>query len=92
MLDNLVGHSNLQGNNHTNAKEKMEEMSPRKILLLIIVVAVLAALLWIYLARRPTERMGAARPIGTPVEIEAPLGLPPVLIPADNPPLRLDNV
>ena len=25
-------------------------------------------------------------PIGTPVEIEAPLGLPPVLIPADNPP------
>ena len=25
-------------------------------------------------------------PIGTPVEIEAPLGLPPVLIPVDNPP------
>jgi len=33
----------------------------------------------------PTEGTGSF-PIGTPVEIEAPLGLPPVLIPADNPP------
>ncbi|MCH8016341.1 MAG: cytochrome-c peroxidase [Acidobacteria bacterium] len=33
----------------------------------------------------PTEGAGSV-PIGTPVEIEAPLGLPPVLIPADNPP------
>jgi len=27
-----------------------------------------------------------ARPIGTPIQIAAPLGLPPVRIPADNPP------
>ena len=33
----------------------------------------------------PTQGAGSV-PIGTPVEIEAPLGLPPVLIPADNPP------
>ena len=33
----------------------------------------------------PTQGTGSF-PIGTPVEIEAPLGLPPVLIPADNPP------
>ena len=33
----------------------------------------------------PTQGAGSF-PIGTPVEIEAPLGLPPVLIPADNPP------
>ncbi len=31
----------------------------------------------------PTQGAGSF-PIGTPVEIEAPLGLPPVLIPADN--------
>jgi cytochrome c peroxidase len=28
----------------------------------------------------------AARPIGTPITIKAPLGLPPVPVPADNPP------
>ncbi|MDA2927346.1 cytochrome-c peroxidase [Acidobacteria bacterium AH-259-G07] len=33
----------------------------------------------------PTQGAGSF-PIGTPVEIKAPLGLPPVLIPADNPP------
>ena len=33
----------------------------------------------------PTEGAGSF-PIGTPVEIQAPLGLPPVPIPSDNPP------
>ena len=33
----------------------------------------------------PTEGAGSV-PIGTPVEIQAPLGLPPVPIPSDNPP------
>ncbi len=32
-----------------------------------------------------TEGAGSV-PIGTPVEIQAPLGLPPVPIPSDNPP------
>ena len=59
-------------------------MASRKILLLIMVIAVLAAW-WIYLAQRPTER-AAAIPIGTSVQIEAPLGLPPLPIPIDNPP------
>ncbi|MDA2926589.1 cytochrome-c peroxidase [Acidobacteria bacterium AH-259-G07] len=62
----------------------------RKILLAIVVIALFAAVLWIYLAERPRRfeirRAGAAIPIGTPVQIEAPLGLPPVPIPADNPP------
>jgi len=34
----------------------------------------------------PAQQGAGSIPIGTPVEIEAPLGLPPVLIPADNPP------
>ncbi|MDA2930040.1 cytochrome-c peroxidase [Acidobacteria bacterium AH-259-O06] len=62
----------------------------RKILLAIVVIALFAAVLWIYLAERPRRfeirRAGAAIPIGTPIQIEAPLGLPPVPIPADNPP------
>ena len=36
-------------------------------------------------AQSPPAKIGI-RPIGKPVEIKAPLGLPPVPIPADNPP------
>ncbi len=35
-----------------------------------------------------TSRSSPAFPIGTPIAIPAPLGLPPVPIPADNPPTR----
>jgi len=35
---------------------------------------------------KETKPAAPARPIGQPIEIEAPLGLPPVPIPADNPP------
>lgn len=34
----------------------------------------------------PAAMVRTARPAGAPVQIEAPLGLPPVPIPADNPP------
>ena len=40
---------------------------------------------WGCTSGQPTQGTSSF-PIGTPVEIEAPLGLPPVLIPADNPP------
>ncbi|HWB97829.1 MAG TPA: cytochrome c peroxidase, partial [Bryobacteraceae bacterium] len=36
--------------------------------------------------QKQTTAVAPARPIGTPVEIKAPLGLPPVPIPPDNPP------
>ena len=53
----------------------------------VILVVVLVTTLWICPACR-TEAPGTASniPIGTPVNIEAPLGLPPVPIPIDNPP------
>jgi cytochrome c peroxidase len=48
-----------------------------------------AAVLLCSCAGPSTEQKAAteapARPIGTPIEIKAPLGLPPVPIPADNP-------
>lgn len=50
-------------------------------LILVFVVAVVG--LWVYRARKPRP---AALPSGTPIEIAAPLGLPSVPIPADNPP------
>ncbi|HEV2470521.1 MAG TPA: hypothetical protein VGS78_15125 [Candidatus Sulfotelmatobacter sp.] len=36
---------------------------------------------------RPVDNASAAEmPVGKPIQIKAPLGLPPVPIPADNPP------
>src|SRR5579885_3174299 len=35
---------------------------------------------------RPADQSAAVMPIGKPLQIKAPLGLPPVPIPADNPP------
>jgi len=54
-----------------------------KIFLGLLLPIVLAS--WGCTSGQPTQGAGSF-PIGTPVEIQAPLGLPPVLIPADNPP------
>lgn len=62
-------------------------MSSRKTLLCIFSAAPLVIALWIYPACRvEPKQAGESIPIGTAVEIEAPLGLPPVPIPVDNPP------
>ncbi len=46
-----------------------------------------SALVWLSCApKAPPEEPKPAMPIGAVVEIKAPLGLPPVPIPADNPP------
>ncbi|HUK87875.1 MAG TPA: cytochrome c peroxidase [Terriglobales bacterium] len=66
----------------------------RRTALLLVLLAVVAFLL-IVTPRHPappaqgpvaSAPRHAARPIGQPVEIKAPLGLPPVVAPADNPP------
>lgn len=59
-------------------------MSSGKILLLVIlIVVVVGAGLWYYRSQRAAA---PAKPTGTVVEVTAPLGLPPVPIPEDNPP------
>lgn len=59
-------------------------------LLLWCVVACLAAPAALFIAcsqkPAPVTKAAAVKPIGTPIQIVAPLGLPPVPIPADNPP------
>ncbi len=57
-------------------------MDVRKLQLAIIIIVVGVITL---LARRTPHAPGSARPIGTPIEIKTPLGLPPVPFPADNP-------
>jgi cytochrome c peroxidase len=55
----------------------------------VLILAVLGALSLATLVYLPAHAQSAAaplRPIGKPVEIKAPLGLPPVPIPPDNPP------
>ena len=59
-------------------------MSTRTISTHAIVVLTLAVGACSTTTKQPERR--AAIPIGKPVEIKAPLGLPPVPIPADNPP------
>jgi cytochrome c peroxidase len=58
------------------------------ICVLIFALLVLSAFCLAALAYLPAHAQSAAAvmPIGKPVEIKAPLGLPPVPIPADNPP------
>ena len=69
-------------------------MDSRKALMLVVlgVVLIVGGLL-LYRARAPEPGPGApptarpaAVPRGTPVQLQAPLGLPPVTIPATNPP------
>lgn len=66
-------------------------MNSRKILSIIsLVIAVVASLVLFRehnaVSVSTVSAAAAAMPIGTTVEIKAPLGLPPVPIPADNPP------
>ena len=58
-------------------------MNPGKISLFILVITVLASG---FLVQSQTQTASPLLPIGKPVQIKAPLGLPPVPIPADNPP------
>ncbi len=63
-------------------------MSTRKILLALAFLLAVVAAVWMN-RRQGEEQKQEARPavpIGAPVQIAAPLGLPPVPIPADNPP------
>jgi cytochrome c peroxidase len=55
--------------------------SRRTLYIFCLAVLISGLLFWYASANRPT-----AMPIGQVVEIKAPLGLPPVPIPADNPP------
>ncbi len=55
--------------------------SRRTLYVLCLALAVAGLLFWYAASNRPS-----AVPIGRVVEIKAPLGLPPVPIPADNPP------
>ncbi|HSE48948.1 MAG TPA: cytochrome c peroxidase [Terriglobales bacterium] len=67
----------------------------RSLFLLIVVIAVVAvAGFWFFSIREQVNEPAAAmkiaaspaRPIGQPITIAVPLGLPPVPVPADNPP------
>lgn len=59
-------------------------MSTGRIVLLVILIVVIVGLaVWYYRAQQAPP---PAKPIGAVVEIKAPLGLPPVPIPEDNPP------
>jgi cytochrome c peroxidase len=58
-------------------------MNSGKLFVLILLVASVAGALLVY----SQDQTGSTLlPIGTPVQITAPLGLPPVPIPPDNPP------
>jgi cytochrome c peroxidase len=58
-------------------------MTPRKILPGLLLPG---SLVFCFSCSQPQAEQAPARPIGEVVEIQAPLGLPPVPIPADNPP------
>lgn len=58
-------------------------MNSGKLLLLFLVITVAASALLLYSQSQTTS---ALLPTGKPVQIKAPLGLPPVPVPADNPP------
>ncbi len=52
----------------------------------VFAVVPLSLLLLISCGEKPKVADATAKPIGQPIEIPTPLGLPPVPIPADNPP------
>lgn len=54
-----------------------------KLLTIIVVIAAVASVFFFYRTRQNSK---PALPIGAPIAIEAPLGLPPVPVPGDNPP------
>jgi cytochrome c peroxidase len=53
-----------------------------------VFIFVLALIAIVLTSRRGSDRALGAKPIGAVIEIKAPLGLPPVAFPADNPPTR----
>ncbi len=59
-------------------------MTSRKGFVLGLLLALLASTLWFCRSQRFEPRRGPTVPVGNPLEIEAPLGLPPVLIPVGN--------
>jgi cytochrome c peroxidase len=64
-------------------------MNTRKIISVLFLVLAVVSALALFRENSPATAAspgGHAMPIGKPVEIKAPLGLPPVPIPADNPP------
>lgn len=64
-------------------------MNSRKVLSVTLLVLVVGVALVLYTNRakdNSREDAMSAMPIGQPVTIQAPLGLPPVPVPADNPP------
>jgi cytochrome c peroxidase len=52
---------------------------------IIVVIVILTLVVLLLVVVRPTQQVDAEQQIGTPVTIKAPLGLPPVSIPFDNP-------
>ena len=58
----------------------------RMMRVLIVLFAVASLMVILMAAENPEPAAKGAMPIGKPVQIKAPLGLPPVPIPADNPP------
>ena len=65
--------------------------SLKALMLMVLGVVLIVVGLLLYRARKPepappAKAPPAAMPRGTPIEVQAPLGLPPVPIPADNPP------
>jgi cytochrome c peroxidase len=63
-------------------------MHSRKIISILFLAFVVATALVLFdqLNQPKVEAASSLRPLGTPLEIKAPLGLPPVPIPEDNPP------
>jgi cytochrome c peroxidase len=59
-------------------------MSSRLVFVLILVVVLALVGYWYYRAQQ--ELAPPAKPVGAAVALAAPLGLPPVPVPADNPP------
>ena len=65
--------------------------SLRALMLMVLGVVLIVVGVLLYRGRKPepappAKAPPAAMPRGTPIEVRAPLGLPPVPIPADNPP------
>ncbi|HVO63535.1 MAG TPA: cytochrome c peroxidase [Terriglobales bacterium] len=58
-------------------------MDSRKLQLAILIVVIAVIF---FLPHGSRQGQGSAKPIGTPVEIKAPLGMPAVPFPRDNPP------
>ena len=53
---------------------------------MLLVAALIVIGVLLFVSRQKTNTPSPARPIGASVEIKAPLGLPPVPFPTDNPP------